>query len=173
MQNLWIHCILYEQSRLRSALVAKLVDAQDLKSCGLQTPCRFDSGPGHHLWIALVAQLDRVLVYGTRGYGFNSCLARQLYKREVAQLGSAPGLGPGGRRFKSCLPDHLFGALAQLGERLLCTQEVRSSILLGSTNLINHIHGGIAQLARAFGSYPECRGFKSLSRYHLIKKVLW
>ena len=121
--------------------MAKLVDAQDLKSCGLQTPCRFDSGPGHH-----------------------------LYKREVAQLGSAPGLGPGGRRFKSCLPDHLFGALAQLGERLLCTQEVRSSILLGSTNLINHIHGGIAQLARAFGSYPECRGFKSLSRYHLIKK---
>ena len=118
---------------------------------------------------ALVAQLDRVLDYGSRGCGFDSCLARHFF-REVAQLGSAPGLGPGGRRFKSCLPDHLFGALAQLGERLLCTQEVRSSILLGSTNLINHIHGGIAQLARAFGSYPECRGFKSLSRYHLIKK---
>ena len=28
-----------------------------------------------------------------------------------------------------------FGALAQLGERLICIQEVRSSILLGSTNL--------------------------------------
>ncbi len=26
--------------------------------------------------------------------------------REVAQLGRAPGLGPGGCRFKSCLPDH-------------------------------------------------------------------
>ena len=26
-------------------------------------------------------------------------------KREVAQAGSAPGLGPGGRRFESCLPD--------------------------------------------------------------------
>ena len=26
------------------------------------------------------------------------------------------------------------GALAQLGERLICIQEVRSSILLGSTN---------------------------------------
>ncbi len=26
-----------------------------------------------------------------------------------------------------------FGAVAQLGERLPCTQEVRSSILLGST----------------------------------------
>ena len=35
----------------KRALVAKLVDAQDLKSCGLQTPCRFDSGPGHHLQI--------------------------------------------------------------------------------------------------------------------------
>jgi hypothetical protein len=27
------------------------------------------------------------------------------------------------------------GAVAQLGERLPCTQEVRSSILLGSTNI--------------------------------------
>ena len=26
--------------------------------------------------------------------------------RGVAQAGSAPGLGPGGRRFESCLPDH-------------------------------------------------------------------
>ena len=26
--------------------------------------------------------------------------------RGVAQPGSAPGLGPGGRRFESCLPDH-------------------------------------------------------------------
>ena len=29
-----------------------------------------------------------------------------------------------------------FGALAQLGERLICIQEVRSSILLGSTKLL-------------------------------------
>ena len=27
--------------------------------------------------------------------------------REVAQAGSAPGLGPGGRRFESCLPDRV------------------------------------------------------------------
>ena len=27
------------------------------------------------------------------------------------------------------------GALAQMGERLICIQEVRSSILLGSTNI--------------------------------------
>ena len=37
--------------------------------------------------------------------GFDSRLDRHL-KREVAQLGRAPGLGPGGRRFESCLPDH-------------------------------------------------------------------
>ena len=38
----------------------------------------------------------------------------------------------------------LSGALAQLGERLICIQEVRSSILLGSTKdlaymIIKHI----------------------------------
>ena len=27
-------------------------------------------------------------------------------QRDVAQFGSAPGLGPGGRRFESCHPDH-------------------------------------------------------------------
>ena len=56
-----------------------------------------------------------------------------IYIREVAQLGRALGLGPRGRRFESCLPDNNFyGALAQLGERLLCTQEVSGSIPLGS-----------------------------------------
>ncbi len=57
----------------------------------------------------------------------------RVFLREVAQLGRAPGLGPGGRRFKSCLPDIYYGALAQLGERLPCTQEVSGSIPLGST----------------------------------------
>ena len=59
--------------------------------------------------------------------------------REVAQLGRALGLGPRGRRFKSCLPDFLktpYGGLAQLGERLLCTQEVSGSIPLVSTIFI-------------------------------------
>ena len=34
------------------------------------------------------------------------------------------------------------------------------------------LYGGMAQLARAFGSYPKCRGFKSLSRYHLCGPVV-
>ncbi len=33
--------------------------------------------------------------------------------REIAQLGRAPGLGPGGRRFESCFPD-LAKALKEL-----------------------------------------------------------
>ena len=59
---------------------------------------------------------------------------RAMILREVAQLGRALGLGPRGRRFESCLPDQKYhGALAQLGERLPCTQEVSGSIPLGST----------------------------------------
>ncbi len=53
---------------------------------------------------APIAQLDRALDYGSRDWGFDSLWARHI--REVAQLGSAPGLGPGGRRFESCLLDH-------------------------------------------------------------------
>ncbi len=67
--------------------------------------------------------------------------------REVAQLGRALGLGPRGRRFESCLPDHFFDLQ------------------------FNNINGGVAQLARAFGSYPKGRGFDSLRRYHLLLKL--
>ncbi len=95
-------------------------------------PVRFRSSAPFILKNAPVAQLDRASDYGSEGYGFDSFRARHI--REVAQLGRALGLGPRGRRFESCLPDHLyFGALAQLGERLPCTQEVSGSIPLGST----------------------------------------
>ena len=33
-------------------------------------------------------------------------VGRAIFFREVAQLGRALGLGPRGRRFESCLPDH-------------------------------------------------------------------
>ena len=57
-----------------------------------------------------------------------------MHFREIAQLGRAPGLGPGGRRFESCFPD-LILIFNLLGFR------------------------GVAQLARASGSYPGGRGF--------------
>ena len=34
--------------------------------------------------------------------------AINIIVRDVAQLGSALGLGPRGRRFESCHPDHFF-----------------------------------------------------------------
>ena len=53
-----------------------------------------------------------------------------------------------------------FGILAQLGEHLPYKQRVTGSSPVGP------IRGGIAQLARARGSYPRCRGFESPSRYY-------
>src|SRR5690606_40070502 len=38
--------------------------------------------------------------------GVQTC-ALPILLRDVAQLGRAPGLGPGGRMFKSCHPDHI------------------------------------------------------------------
>ncbi len=95
----------------------------------------------------------------------------QMTDRNVAQLGRALGLGPRGRRFESCHSDHYNGALAQLGERLPCTQEVSGSIPLGSTIYFNNNHGYLAQLARAFGSYPKGRGFDSLGSHFNMSEV--
>ena len=55
------------------------------------------------------------------------------------------------------------GILAQLGEHLPYKQRVTGSSPVGPIFLIKY--GEIAQLARARGSYPRCRGFESPSRY--------
>ena len=58
---------------------------------------------------APIAQLDRALDYGSKGWGFESLWAYHFYNnREVAQFGSALVLGTRGRRFKSCLLDHFL-----------------------------------------------------------------
>ena len=60
------------------------------------------------------------------------------------------------------------GILAQLGEHLPYKQRVTGSSPVGPTSLKREQteYGEIAQLARAHGSYPWCRGFKSPSRYY-------
>ena len=55
-----------------------------------------------------------------------------------------------------------YGVLAQLGEHLPYKQRVIGSSPIGP---IPTKYGGIAQLARAHGSYPWCREFKSPFRY--------
>ena len=47
-----------------------------------------------------------------------------------------------------------FAPVAQSVERIHGKDEVAGSIPVGSTSLQNNIYGGVAQLARAYGSYP-------------------
>ena len=63
--------------------------------------------------------------------------------RSIAQPGSAPGLGPGGRRFESYCSDQFFKA-----------NDVCISNAL------------VAQLDRASGYELEGRGFDSLQAHH-------
>ena len=59
-----------------------------------------------------------------------------------------------------------YGILAQLGEHLPYKQRVTGSSPVGPITFLNkQLFGEIAQLARARGSYPRCRGFESPSRY--------
>ena len=55
------------------------------------------------------------------------------------------------------LPERVFsGALAQLGERLICIQEVRSSILLGSTKSSQSEDVGPAVECAALNERAKC-----------------
>ena len=64
----------------------------------------------------------------------------------------------------SCVSDsQIYGILAQLGEHLPYKQRVIGSSPIGPIIFVKY--GEIAQLARAHGSYPWCRGFESPSRY--------
>ena len=58
-----------------------------------------------------------------------------------------------------------YGIIAQLGEHLPYKQRVIGSSPIGPILIKIFLYGGIAQLARAHGSYPWCRWFKSSSRY--------
>ena len=42
-----IRVVLYDRQVSQNAAVAEQADAQDLKSCGTNLPCRFDSGLRH------------------------------------------------------------------------------------------------------------------------------
>ena len=68
-----------------------------------------------------------------------------------------------------------YGIIAQLGEHLPYKQRVIGSSPIGPINNNNCClieYGGIAQLARAHGSYPWCRWFKSSSRYLFTKETV-
>ena len=91
----------------------------------------------------------------------------------MAQLVRAPPCHGGGRGFEPH-PGRLrkrkiiYGILAQLGEHLPYKQRVTGSSPVGPIEFQYTYHGGIAQLARAHGSYPWCREFESPFRYFFI-----
>ena len=93
---------------------------------------RLDSGPTQSQTRAPVAQLDRAFDYESKGREFESLRARHFI-RSIAQLGSAPALGAGGRGFKSRCSDQTSGGIAQLGEHLPCKQGVVGSNPVTST----------------------------------------
>ena len=82
----------------------------------------------------------------------------------MAQLVRAPPCHGGGRGFESH-SGRFSGILAQLGEHLPYKQRVTGSSPVGPIPKQIIEYGGIAQLARAHGSYPWCREFKSPFRY--------
>ena len=63
-----------------------------------------------------------------------------------------------------CFPSCSNADVAQSVERILGKDKVTSSILVISSIFF----GGVAQLARACGSYPQCPGFESLRRHHIF-----
>jgi hypothetical protein len=152
-----------------------------------------------HRFVPL-AQLDRAFDYESKGREFESLRARHSKRwevgtarvspprREVAQLGRALGSGPRGRRFKSCLPDHSYSHQQRAAQ-----SSIRSAALAdnacGCSSVVEpqpsklvawvrfpspapNVSGGVAQLARAFGSYPKGRGFKPLHRYHMYMAIV-
>ena len=111
-----------------------------------------------------LSSAGRASALQAEGHRFEPC--RPHSYGEIAQLARAHGSYPWCRGFES--PSrYLYGILAQLGEHLPYKQRVIGSSPIGP--IYTSIYGGIAQLARARGSYPRCRWFKSSSRYFLLQ----
>ena len=75
-----------------------------------------------------------------------------LESRDVAQFGSASGLGPEGRRFESCHPDqhHNYAGIAQLVEQLICNQQV-----VGSSPITSSKKGQALLVPIIMGEFPS------------------
>ena len=115
------------------------------KKCNWQ-PCKI-TGPFQIIFLATPTKTSGIfysIKKGNKAFrkGINLYFCHPFKKgnREVAQAGSAPGLGPGGRRFESCLPDLVRVRVASIqsgSSRLLKI----ASILIGAllTKIINSV----------------------------------
>src|SRR5438477_12064089 len=109
---------------------------------------------------------------------YNKCI-HLVENRGVAQPGRAPGSGPGGRRFKSSLPDHLYSSHLKKIEEV----PLRASFRLNSHCAQNCAHSaclGQKELRLRWGEHTaqtlprNCvRRFVPASKHHtLIPRVL-
>ena len=76
-----------------------------------------------------------------------------------SSVGRALGLGPRGRRFESCLPDRKFKIIMGLSSAgrapaLHAGGQRFDPASLHHKSIYKLYNGGVAQLARAYGSYP-------------------
>ena len=90
--------------------------------------------------------------------------------RGVAQFGSAPGLGPGGRGFKSLRPDHLR-PVGQAVKTPAFHAGYKGSNPLRVTILISV--WAISSVGRAPALQAGCRRFKSVIAHHINFLELW
>ncbi|PRR73338.1 hypothetical protein CPAL_12230 [Clostridium thermopalmarium DSM 5974] len=91
----------------------------------------------------------------------NAGVAKSADAQDLKSCGANPPY-----RFKSGL-QHQYRGVEQLVARRAHNPKVVGSNPIPATNK----HGGIAQLARAFGSYPKCRRFKSYFRYQTKRTI--
>src|SRR5438552_5678250 len=88
---------------------------------------------------------------------FTVCSVDPKACRGVAQPGRAPGSGPGGRRFKSSLPDQLFHnqLITSTGDTLQAPIRMASGLILS-----NHMLFIINNLVTEMSPYAKTRGSK-------------
>jgi hypothetical protein len=101
---------------------------------------------------------------GLGNSGFNPYLRVRLIgnrfpsDREVAQAGSAPGLGPGGRRFESCLPDEQEARSESCGFCFFGSRESLLSKADGKTKRSRRSRDGAFWVIRRARGSREIRG---------------
>ena len=101
--------------------------------------------------------LDRI-----KKRGYNNEVSN--ISRNIAQPGSAPALGAGGRKFKSCYSDHLSAGIAQLVERQPSKLNVASSNLVSRSK---KYYGDRSSVGRAPVCGTGCREFEPRRSPHL------
>ena len=104
------------------------------------------------------------------------CHPFKKWNREVAQAGSAPGLGPGGRRFESCLPDKRIASIF-IGAFL--TKKIPQSFSERWGGWVAEINGLLnrrttLKLYRGFESLPHRNGAAiSIVAFIFLKSILY